>query len=131
MSDTVKLKAPKGASSVSVLGEEYKVVKGLVTVLAEHVAHLVGLGFTSPDGDELTEENDDPLLPAGVKSNLELQPSAGDQARQDAEAQAAAAAEAERAAQAQKDAEAQAAAAAAAGAEGGGGVSQSVPPSGQ
>lgn len=117
MSDTAKLKAPEGASAISVMGQEYKVIKGIVTVAVEHVAHLVGLGFTSPKGEELTDDTTDPTLPAGVTSNLQLPPpSAEDLARQAQEQQAAAEAAAAAAAaeQAKKEAEEKAAADAAA-----------------
>jgi len=70
MSDTTKLKAPKGMSAISVLGQEYKIIKGYVTVAIEHVEHLVGFGFTGTDGDEIDDQTTDSALPAGVTSNL-------------------------------------------------------------
>ncbi|WP_034302532.1 hypothetical protein [Herbaspirillum sp. RV1423] len=72
MSTTAKLKAPKGVSVISVAGQEYKVVKGYVAVLIEHLEHLVGMGFTGADDEELVAAGVDPQLPAGVTSNLVL-----------------------------------------------------------
>ncbi len=122
MSDTAKLKAPEGASAISVMGQEYKVIKGIVTVAVEHVAHLVGLGFTSPKGEELVDDTTDPNLPAGVTSNLQLPPPSAEELARQAEEQKAAAkdaaaAEAEAAEKAKKEAEEKAAAAAQAAAE--------------
>lgn len=70
MSDTAKLKAPKGLTAISVLGQEYKIVKGYVTVALEHVEHLVGFGFTGDDGESVDEVDTDPTLPAGMTSDL-------------------------------------------------------------
>lgn len=53
--DQVKLRAPKGASSASFGGEEFKVEKGWVTVPTEAVAALVEHGFRTL-GDEPEHE---------------------------------------------------------------------------
>jgi hypothetical protein len=70
MADNVKLKAPKGMSAVSVLGQEYKIIKGYISVAVEHVEHLVGFGFTGDDGTSVDGAEPDQNLPAGVASDL-------------------------------------------------------------
>lgn len=44
-SPTVKLKAPKHVTAVSVMGQEYKVVKGEIVAFVHHVEALIERGF--------------------------------------------------------------------------------------
>ena len=61
-----KLKAPKGMTSVSIGGEEFEVVRGMVSVPVEAIPDLIGHGFVGVQD----ETEVDPSLPAGITQDL-------------------------------------------------------------